>query len=428
MRKRIVLVKPPETSRLNFGTFSLAVLAGAVRHIADITLVDATGLDRDEAAREVIAENPDIIGVTVMSEESVDPASCFVRSLKNSLKQTPRPPTIIAGGHGASMHPLPLLHSGAAAVVYGEGEKTMRQVIEEGIVPGAKGLVCQGKNGTVRGKPQEPVYPLDSLEKPARDLMPASENVFLMETSRGCPHSCRFCETTRFYGREWRPFSPGRIAEEVHELVEKHRAWVIHFTDDNFAADPERVLRICDELQKVSLPAVILASARADDLASRPVLLKEMSDARIRRITVGVETLDPLTAGKAGKPVSPSIYKEVFRKMREHDIFSVASFIVGLPGESPEIRKNSVALALDAAPDAAHFLPFLPLAGTPYANERKPGKADQRDIRDSGIFNTAFRNHPATIARLKKAVDRGGIRGLFAEKTLQKGHTGMNRQ
>jgi len=418
MKKRLVLVKPPEVSNFNFGTFTLAVLAGAVRDAADVVLIDATELAVDKAVQKVLAENPDIIGVTVMSHESSISARDFIQSLKIGIKESCTSPIIIAGGHGASMFPEPLLEAGASAVVFGEGEITLLQIIEQGIIPGAKGICCESKEGIVRGKPQPMVFPLDRLNTPARDLITNPGTVFLMETSRGCPHSCLFCETTRFYGRQWRPFSPSRVAEEVRELIEKYSAWIIHFADDNFAADPQRVLSICEELQKGPLPAVILASARADDLFSNPGLLEAMSSAHIRRVTVGVESLDPFTARKAGKQVPLHVYREVFKKMRTCDIFSVASFIVGLPGEIPEARAKSVSFALEAAPDSAHFLPFLPLPGTPYAKGYPSCKADPKDILDSAAYNATFRMHNSTISRLSEAVAAGGIRGLFAEKVL----------
>ena len=41
----VTLVKPPEYSRLNFGSFSLAVIAASIMDIAEIKIVDATDLD-----------------------------------------------------------------------------------------------------------------------------------------------------------------------------------------------------------------------------------------------------------------------------------------------------------------------------------------------------------------------------------------------
>jgi hypothetical protein len=48
---RVTLIKPPEYSMLNFGSFSLAVIAASISDIAEIRIVDATDLDTDEAVK-----------------------------------------------------------------------------------------------------------------------------------------------------------------------------------------------------------------------------------------------------------------------------------------------------------------------------------------------------------------------------------------
>jgi anaerobic magnesium-protoporphyrin IX monomethyl ester cyclase len=423
MNRKVVLVKPPERSFFNFGTFSLGALGAAVRHLADVSILDATNPPISEAVDEVWSRQPDLVGITVMGLSSVRPATDFIQQLKaagNDCGNGAGYASIIAGGHGTSMVPAILLEAGADAVVIGEGELTFQQIVEQGTRPGAPGVACLASDRVVTGPPQPLVNPLDRLVPPARDLMPPPPNgIHLMETSRGCPHACAFCETTRFYGRRWRPHSPERVAAEVKRLVDDYDAWIIHFADDNFAASPGRVRRICEELQKQTLPAFFMVSARADDLVADPDLLPAMAAARILRITVGVETLDLEMALKVGKPISPETFKEAFGRMRELEIFSVASLIVGLPGEDPAARKRSVKLAVEAGPDSAHFLPFLPLPGIPLASGRSGLDPDPADVRDAHEFNRAFFQHPIVQARLKAAAASGGIRGLLARATLE---------
>jgi radical SAM superfamily enzyme YgiQ (UPF0313 family) len=265
----------------------------------------------------------------------------------------------------------PLLTAGADAAVIGEGEQTLNQIIKYGIQPSMPGVTCMVSSEIITGPPQLLVYPLDSLLPPARDLMPPpSDGVYLMETSRGCPHACTFCEATRFYGHKWRPYSPERVAAEVRRLVEEHNAWIVHFADDNFAANTNRVLDICKQIQHGPLPAFILASARGDDLISDPRLIPALASARILRISVGIETAEPRLAAQVGKPIPLEIYRDAFRRMRDHGIYSVASFIVGLPGETQEIREHAVETAVQIGPDSAQFLPFIPLPGIPLAQGR----------------------------------------------------------
>ena len=377
----------------------------------------------EKAVEAVISLEPDMVGITVMGLPSIKGAASLVERLQKSCRpgRGVRNFKILAGGHGASMLPEVFLDAGADAIVIGEGELTMRQILENGIDPGAPGLVCKVGERMIAGPFQELIRPMDRLQPPARDLMPPpGDGIHLMETSRGCPHSCDFCETTRFYGRSWRPHSPERVAAEVIHLVEGHDAWIIHFADDNFAASPKRVLEICEAITKGPMPMLILASARADDLLADSRVIPAMAKARILRVSVGVETLDPQTAAAAGKPIPFETYREAFTRMREYGIFTVTSFIIGVPGETRTSRKRAVEMAIEAGPDSAHFLPYLPLPGTPLATHRSGIDPDPADVRWAQLCSKAFFDHPTVQKRLRAAVIEGGARGLLAQATIDR--------
>ncbi|MEQ8159902.1 MAG: cobalamin-dependent protein, partial [Smithellaceae bacterium] len=127
----VLLVKPPERSRLNFGAFSLAVLAAYVRDLAGISIFDATHHSVDGASSAMLSKNYDLIGITVMSPSSVKSVCALIRSMHRIFKQNGRPlPPIVCGGHGASMYPYPLLAAGADFVVYGQGEQPFRAMLQ----------------------------------------------------------------------------------------------------------------------------------------------------------------------------------------------------------------------------------------------------------------------------------------------------------
>ena len=71
----VVLVKPPEHSRFSFGAFSLAVLAAAVRDLADVRILDATNLAPSTAVEQIVSSAPDWIGITTMALPSLVPAA-----------------------------------------------------------------------------------------------------------------------------------------------------------------------------------------------------------------------------------------------------------------------------------------------------------------------------------------------------------------
>lgn len=81
-----------------------------------------------------------------------------------------------------------------------------------------------------------------------------------------------------------------------------------------------------------------------------------------------VETVVPEIAQSIGKNISFQVHTQAFEAMRKAGIFTTVSFIVGLPGETEEMRKSYVDLA-DKLADSAVFLPFQPLPGTPMETE-----------------------------------------------------------
>jgi radical SAM superfamily enzyme YgiQ (UPF0313 family) len=414
----VFLVKPPERTRFSFGAFSLSVLAAAVRDLATVRILDATHLTHSEAAERIIDSHPDWIGITTMALSSLAPVCRLIETIRNRVTNV----RIVVGGHGASVLPGLPLAAGADAVVRGEGETAFRTLLEQGLESGVAGVVRMKEDVLGQDASVAPlVQPLDRLPSPARDLMPGPEDgVHLLETSRGCPHACRFCETTMFYGRKWRAFSPERVVSEVRRLIRDFGAWIIEITDDNFAVDHRRVLKICEYLKMEELPAFFFLSARADDLHRHTELLPAMAEARMLRISVGVETTSPALARSAGKHIPADVYQEVFQKMRDLNIFSVASFIVGLPGETPGERKEALDSALSVAPDAAQFIPFYPFPGVPMAAMHQGWDPAPDAVRDAELFTSAFYRHPDVRNRLLFASRGSDIRAQLARGTLEK--------
>jgi radical SAM superfamily enzyme YgiQ (UPF0313 family) len=412
---RINLIKPPECSRMNFGCFSLAVLASAVRDIASIRIIDATSLTIEEAVSAAVKDTPDLIGVTTMGLASVGAAKTFLRALRSAGFNG----VLITGGHGASMSPKVLLESGADAVVCGEGEITFRELLQQGVSEKVRGLYLR-RNGAVIKTPQRPlIQSLDSLKEPARDFAgEPQDGIFLLETSRGCPHGCTFCETTRFHGRRWRARLPELVAEDIRHLVSSHGAVIIQIADDNFMASLERVQKICDALQAGPLPLFFLFSARSDDVLRHPEVIKSLSNAHFLRATIGVETVDPELAQSIRKTITFEQHKKAFAALREAGIFTVASFIVGLPGETEEMRSCYVDMAVDIGADAARFLPFQPLPGTPM--ESGTGEPDPLCTEYAVRITREFERHIFILNRLLAAAEKPDVRGMLARASLHR--------
>jgi hypothetical protein len=218
------------------------------------------------------------------------------------------------------------------------------------------------------------------------------------------------------------------VVTEVQTLMDEHDASIILLADDNFCASSRRVRRICELLQGMDLPALFMVSARADDLLADPELLPAMAGARMLRVCVGVETLDPGTARAAGKPIAAETYRVAFDRMRELGMFGIASLIVGLPGETARARSCAVEQAVTAGPDAAQFVAFQAFPGTPMGAGRSSCEPDPADVEDALRFTAGFYGHPVVRERLHKAAAEEGIRGTLARGVLTKCNRGLLEQ
>lgn len=409
---RITLVKPPENSNMNFGTFNLAVLAASIRNIAKITIIDATELNLSTALEKIINTRPDLVGITTFGLSSVNQVSDFIRILRQYKSDL----LIIAGGHGATMSPHPLLNAGADAVVCGEGELTLKELIIKGVSKKIRGLALLD-SGTMFKTPSRRLIPdLNRLSKPAHDLIKTPlNNSALLETSRGCPNGCAFCETSQFYRQKWRARSPELVMHDIQQLV-KNGAIIIHIVDDNFTVNPKRVLRICELIQGGDLPMFFSFSSRTDDLLKMPDLIPALAKAHFLRINTGIETLEPALSDIIRKQISFEKHHRAIVNMKEAGIYTVGSFIIGLPGETEEMRKRSVELAVKVDIDSAEFIPFQPLPGT--LMEKDSCEPEPWCIKAASEATKEFRCHPVILKRLLKTAKENTVRGMMARGSL----------
>lgn len=410
---RVVLVKPPERSRFNFGGFSLAVLAAAVTDIADVSIVDATDMPVEEAARAALGPGPDVVGVTTMGLASVMPAAAFARALRDGGFRG----LLVAGGHGATMTPRYLLENGVDAVACGEGEMTFRELLQRGVSAEVCGLALL-RDGEVHRTPPRPLIgDLDELREPARSLTgPPPDGVFTLETSRGCPHGCTFCETTRFFGRRWRARSPEAVARDVARLVEDEGAVVVQVADDNFTADPARAIRISRLIRDGPLPLMFLFFARSDDVLRSEALAPALAEAHFLRASIGIETVSDDLTTSIKKNISYEQHRRAIARLKAAGIFTVASLIVGLPGETEAMRASYVEDVVALGVDTAFFLPFQPFPGTPLA--RGNGEPEPWCVEAAARLTAEFERHPEVIARLEEAGKEPTVRGLIARSSL----------
>ncbi len=270
-----------------------------------------SGLDPDPGSGPGSHDGPDVIGVSVIFQETIPEVMALIASLRREgfsrhITIGGHPPTFLyrelardyAGGGGlgaAGSGDLSEAGSGGGSgggnagggalsgragrtfdsIALGEAEETFAELLralDRGQdwtgLPGllsaenarrlAGGGPPAGAGQVLPPTPRPLIADLDALPFPARDTLPA----FLARTpglrvasvlrSRGCYGNCSFCDTRAFYaaspGAAWRARSAANVADEVEALVKDHGIEAVRFWDDNFMGPGQRGREAAEDL------------------------------------------------------------------------------------------------------------------------------------------------------------------------------------
>ncbi len=210
------------------------------------------------------------------------------------------------------------------------------------------------KNGSVVHNPDRPqLQDLDSLPHVTdiyqRDLDVRRYTVpFLLHpyvslyTTRGCPAQCTFClwpQTTS--GHAWRKRSTDDVAAEMAKAKE-YWPYVkeFFFDDDTFNIQKARTIELCEKLKPLKLTWSCTSRVTTDYET-----LKAMKEAGCRLMIVGYESGDAQILKNIKKGATLERARQFTKDAHKLGLVIHGDFILGLPGETRETIKNTIAFA-----------------------------------------------------------------------------------
>ena len=214
--------------------------------------------------------------------------------------------------------------------------------------------VSYRKNGSVAHNADRPqLQDLDSLPHVTdiyhRDLDVRRYNVpFLLNpyvslyTTRGCPAQCTFClwpQTTS--GHAWRKRSSDDVAREM-EKAKEYWPYVkeFFFDDDTFNIQKARTIELCEKLKPLKLTWSCTSRVTTDYET-----LKAMKEAGCRLMIVGYESGDQQILKNIKKGATLERARQFTKDAHKLGLVIHGDFILGLPGETRETIKNTIAFA-----------------------------------------------------------------------------------
>jgi anaerobic magnesium-protoporphyrin IX monomethyl ester cyclase len=284
--------------------------------------------------------------------------------------------TVIGGPHASfTFQDIMLNMPWIDMVVIGEGEQTMLAVAKGNEILGdINGLAFRKNGNVVLTKQRNFIEQLDYLPVP-RHLFPVDKYLPSnpksgMITGRGCPFDCIFCVGYRMVGKKKRYRKPGLVVDEMEQILDLGFMG-INIVDDLFTLNKKHVYAICDEIRSRHLKFNWACFARVDTVDNE--LLSIIADAGCNCICYGVETADPEMLKTLKKKITTKEVAVAVASTQQAGIEAMASFILGLPGETEETLMNTINFAHDLkATCAIHAL--APFPGTElYENAEKLG-------------------------------------------------------
>ncbi len=434
----ITLVNPPYPSGAHqhppFIPLGLSYLAAVLEkngYTVDVIDGQAFKLTPKEVKNELKKRQPNIVGVT-STTLTYKSALEIVKVAKEAL---PNCLTLYGGCHATfwdeeALNECPQLD----VIVRGEGENTLLELVKK--VDAGKsfhqilGTTCRDGDKIVKNPDRAYIENLDDLPIPARHLFPIEQFrkygkiIFPLTTSRGCVYWCDFCTAVRMFGRRYRMRSPKSVVDELEFLYKKYGEDQYTFYDDAFTVDQARVEEICDEIIRRKLPIKWDCETRVDMFTKR--LLHKMRKAGCIALWLGVESGSQKIIDEMRKGITIEQTERAFRWAREAGLMTVASVILGFPGETKESAWETIKLVQRINPDDIGIYVATPYPGTPmYDYVKKMGWLKVLDFNKYDTATPTFDSPTLSMKELReirdKAYQRFYIRPTYVLHMFSKG-------
>ncbi|MFA6449536.1 MAG: radical SAM protein [bacterium] len=319
----------------------------------------------DEFERHIGESDYDIAGVggiiTIYSE---------LKELIGELKRIHPDRPVMAGGSSATSAPRIMMERAKADFLcIGEGEITVPELVRAiekgGDCSDVSGIWRRDSDGrAVANPPRHVIQDINTIPMPRWDLFPievyarnpigaVNLNKWVdggtgdrvtppsmnLISSRGCMFKCTFCYHD-FMGAKYRYRTAANIYEEVALLKDRYGVKYIHFTDDCFITHRQNVMDFCDILIHENA-GIEWGCAGRVNLMNEP-LIARMKEAGCIFIGYGIESGSQKMLDLMKKKVTVEQAKDAILLTQKYLGWADCSFIVGMPGETPETIQETI--------------------------------------------------------------------------------------
>jgi anaerobic magnesium-protoporphyrin IX monomethyl ester cyclase len=331
--------------------------------------------------------------------------------------------TVIVSSSDSTDHYADYLQEGADFVLLGEGEYTLRELIQaleagNNSLDDIPGLAYTNARGQVVRSGARPVLQdLDALPDPAWDLVQIEEyrkiwlskNGFFslnLATTRGCPYKCNWCAKP-IYGNRYNSRSPERVVAEIERLIQSFGVRHFWMADDIFGLKPGWVQRFRDVVREKGLQFGYKIQSRVD-LLLREDTIEALAQSGLKEVWVGAESGSQKILDAMDKGITVEEIRQATHLLRKKGIRVCFFLQFGYLGETRADIEATMQLVEELLPDDIGVSVSYPLPGTKFYDKVKALLGEKRNWTDSDdldmMYPATFR--PAFYRRLHRLVHK----------------------
>ena len=396
-RMKLVLVEPPKDFWCVMGKympppFGLLCLAGYLEVYnpnTEITIIDCQpeGLDWKGLETRLSELESDILAPSSLATAN---AYFALRVCQLAKTLNPETKTVLGGQHFTALADDTLRnYPEVDFIVRGEGEQTFHELVNNLKYgrPNDDVLGLSYRDTAIKHNPDRPlICDLDKIPSPAYHLVAEHMKDYyfslmsggnlpfaIVEGSRGCRYNCSYCSQWRFWRRNQRFKSSKIVVDEFERLHNDYGSRFFWFTDDNFGLD-KRTEEICEDLIARGLGQEIqwFCQLRVDDIVNHSNLIPKLRKAGAIWVLVGFDSpSEKILKSYRKNGVEKDKSRKSVELLRENNIFSQGTFIIGHSSDSHESIQALKEYADQLDPDIASFFALTPFPGTDIYEEAK---------------------------------------------------------
>lgn len=174
------------------------------------------------------------------------------------------------------------------------------------------------------------------------------QEVVYVRESISCPFSCSFCGFPERAGK-YQTVPAEMVIDELNALEEIESVKIVKFIDDTFNVPEKRFKEILKGMIKRKFKLKWLSNFRCQ-FADRE-MVELMKESGCEAVFLGIESANDQILKNMNKVATADKYRKGMALLKEFNIATFGSFVIGFPGETRETVQDTVRFIEETRPD-----------------------------------------------------------------------------